>query len=99
MDQTPQSRWNDGHRFSDRTAVVTGAGGTLGGAIAQALGREGAHVALGYRSSDVTAQAVAKTIMDGGGEAVCSQLDVTDLHRSVLSFRPSRNVGVKSTFS
>jgi hypothetical protein len=33
-------RWNGGRRFAARVAVVTGAGGTLGGMItrAQALG-------------------------------------------------------------
>jgi NAD(P)-dependent dehydrogenase (short-subunit alcohol dehydrogenase family) len=36
-------RWNDGRRFAGRVAVVTGAGETLGGAIARAL-------ALGGRS-------------------------------------------------
>ena len=30
-------RWNDGRRFAGQVAVVTGAGGTLGGAIARAL--------------------------------------------------------------
>jgi NAD(P)-dependent dehydrogenase (short-subunit alcohol dehydrogenase family) len=36
-------RWNDGRRFAGRVAVVTGPGGTFGGAIARAL-------ALGGRS-------------------------------------------------
>jgi 3-oxoacyl-[acyl-carrier protein] reductase len=35
-------------------------------------------VALGYRRSDVAAQANAAAITDAGGEAVCVQLDVTD---------------------
>ena len=36
-------RWNGGQRFAARVAVVTGAGGTLGRAIARAL-------AMGERS-------------------------------------------------
>lgn len=36
-----ETTWNDGQRFSGRVALVTGAGGTLGGAIAIGFGREG----------------------------------------------------------
>ena len=43
--------WNDGHRFSGRVVLVTGAGGTLGGAIARGFGGEGASVLVGYRRS------------------------------------------------
>jgi NAD(P)-dependent dehydrogenase (short-subunit alcohol dehydrogenase family) len=35
--------WNDGQRFSGRVALVTGAGGTLGGAVALAFHRGGAR--------------------------------------------------------
>ena len=45
------AQWNDGRRFEGRVAVVTGGGGTLGGAVARGFGSEGASVALGYRSS------------------------------------------------
>jgi NAD(P)-dependent dehydrogenase (short-subunit alcohol dehydrogenase family) len=41
--------WNEGHRFSGRVVLVTGAGGTLGGAVAGAFGGEGASVVFGYR--------------------------------------------------
>ncbi len=70
--------WNDGRRFSRRVAVVTGAGGALGGAVARALGREGARVALGYRSSRDSAQANVERIEAGGGEAFAAMLDVTE---------------------
>jgi 3-oxoacyl-[acyl-carrier protein] reductase len=70
--------WNDGRRFSDRVALVTGAGGTLGGAVAAGFGREGAAVAVGYRSSRSSAEAVAAEIEAAGGRACAIQLDVTD---------------------
>ena len=70
--------WNDGKRFSGRVALVTGAGGTLGGAVATAFGREGASVVVGYRSSQAAAESVAAEIVASGGAALALQLDVTD---------------------
>jgi 3-oxoacyl-[acyl-carrier protein] reductase len=77
--------WNDGRRFAGRVAVVTGAGGALGGAVARALGREGARVALGYRTSRDAAQANVEEIEGQGGEAFAAMLDVTE-ERSVQDF-------------
>jgi NAD(P)-dependent dehydrogenase (short-subunit alcohol dehydrogenase family) len=70
--------WNDGRRFVGRVAVVTGAGGALGGAVARALAREGARVALGYRTSRDSAQANVERIEAEGGEAFAAVLDVTE---------------------
>ena len=70
--------WNDGRRFSGRVALVTGAGGTLGGAVAEGFGREGASVVVGYRSSRHAAESVVAGIEAAGGAAVPAQLDVTD---------------------
>jgi NAD(P)-dependent dehydrogenase (short-subunit alcohol dehydrogenase family) len=70
--------WNDGRRFAGRVAIVTGAGGVLGGAVARALGREGARVGLGYRSSSEAAEQNAEQIAAAGGEAFATQLEVTD---------------------
>jgi len=77
--------WNDGRRFTGRVALVTGAGGTLGGAVARTLGREGAAVALGYRSSRAAAEAAVEEIRGAGGRAHCAPVDVTD-ERSVAAF-------------
>src|ERR1700723_2584049 len=80
-----ESTWNDGRRFRGRVAVVTGAGGALGGAVARALGREGARVALGYRTSRQTAEDNVAQIAAAGGEAFAAELDVTD-ESSVADF-------------
>jgi NAD(P)-dependent dehydrogenase (short-subunit alcohol dehydrogenase family) len=71
-------RWNNGRRFEERVALVTGAGGALGGAVARALGREGATVALGYRSSEESARAALGEIEAAGSRGHVAPLEVTD---------------------
>ena len=73
-----EATWNDGHRFAGRVALVTGAGGTLGGAVSRGFGREGASVVIGYRHSQEAAESVAAEIVAAGGAASAQQLDVTD---------------------
>jgi 3-oxoacyl-[acyl-carrier protein] reductase len=73
-----EANWNDGRRFLGRVALVTGAGGTLGGAVARGFGREGASVLVGYRRSQQAAESVAAEIVAAGGVACAYQLDVTD---------------------
>lgn len=79
------AQWNDGKRFEGRVAIVTGAGGALGGAVARALGREGATVALGYRSSEDSARAALAEIEAAGSRGHIAKLEVTD-EGSVASF-------------
>jgi NAD(P)-dependent dehydrogenase (short-subunit alcohol dehydrogenase family) len=71
-------QWNDGRRFEGRVAVVTGGGGTLGGAIASGFGSEGGSVAIGYRSSRDKAEEVVGEVEGRGGRAHSGRLDVTD---------------------
>lgn len=78
-------RWNDGRRFEGRVAIVTGAGGALGGAVARALGREGATVALGYRSSEDAAREALVQVEASGSRGHVAPLEVTD-ERSVTGF-------------
>lgn len=72
------AKWNDGRRFEGKVALVTGAGGALGGAVARALGREGASVALGYRSSEDSAKTALGEIEAAGAGGHVAQLEVTD---------------------
>jgi NAD(P)-dependent dehydrogenase (short-subunit alcohol dehydrogenase family) len=61
----------------DRVAVVYGAGGAMGGAVARAFGREGATLYLtGRRLAPV--EAVAAEIVAAGGVAEAAELDTLD---------------------
>ena len=66
-------------RVEGKVAVVTGANGGLGSAIAMALGKEGAKIALGVRRGRDIAEKVVEEIKNRGGKAFVSNLDVTDL--------------------
>jgi 3-oxoacyl-[acyl-carrier protein] reductase len=61
-----------------RVAVVTGASGGLGRAIALCLAREGCRLVLNYRKSVAAAEEVRQEITGAGGEAITAQADVRD---------------------
>jgi len=61
-------------------ALVTGATGGLGGAIARALGRDGANVLVLGRDADRGARTVA-TVQDAGGQAAFVAADLNDPRR------------------
>ncbi|MFF2101107.1 SDR family NAD(P)-dependent oxidoreductase [Streptomyces sp. NPDC058202] len=63
--------------LTDKTAVVYGAGGSIGGAVARTFAREGARVHLVGRTAD-TLEAVAKDITAAGGHAETAVLDALD---------------------
>ncbi|MDF2824348.1 MAG: 3-oxoacyl-ACP reductase [Mycobacterium sp.] len=67
--------------ITGRTALVLGASGGLGSAIAVRLAQEGAHVAIAGRSSDGLA-ATAALIEQSGGKAVPVTWDLAELDRT-----------------
>ncbi len=66
-------------KLQDRTAIVTGASGGIGRAIALQLAAEGAIVVCNYRSSKQRAEQVVQSIIDAGGRALSMQGDVKSL--------------------
>jgi NAD(P)-dependent dehydrogenase (short-subunit alcohol dehydrogenase family) len=61
----------------DRNAIVYGAGGGIGGAVARAFAREGAQVFLAGRTRE-RLEAVAESIAASGGTADVAVLDALD---------------------
>jgi 3-oxoacyl-[acyl-carrier protein] reductase len=61
----------------DKTAVIHGAGGAVGGAVARAFGAEGARVFLSGRTL-APVQEVAREIVAAGGSAEAAQVDALD---------------------
>ena len=62
--------------LQDKAALVTGASGGLGGAIAEALAQAGASVTLAYHANRAGAEAVAGRIVAAGGTALTVQADL-----------------------
>ena len=62
-----------------RRALVTGASGAIGQAIAERLGRDGAHVIAHANGNLASADAVVARIVGAGGSAEAIAFDVTDV--------------------
>ena len=65
-----------GHALKNQSALVTGASGGIGQAIARALARAGAAVALHYRGGRAEAETLAREIEEAGGRAVAIAADL-----------------------
>ena len=66
-------------RFTGAPVVVLGGAGVLGAACARAFAREGASVAIGYRSSAKAAEELAAELSTTGTTTFAGQADVTDI--------------------
>jgi 3-oxoacyl-[acyl-carrier protein] reductase len=64
--------------FDGQVALVTGASRGIGRAIALALAKAGAHVAIGYRSRVEEAERVLAAVAEHGREAIVVPGDVAD---------------------
>ncbi len=67
------------NRLTDRVALITGASGGIGQAVAKAMAAEGARIAVHYRGSKDTADEIVAAIRDNGGQAAAFRADVSKL--------------------
>ena len=78
--------------MTPKGAVVTGAGGRLGRAMALALGTDGWHVAVHYRGSAEGAEETAALIRAAGGKAEIIGCDLSDERQRVDFFGQIRTL-------
>ncbi|QBF34016.1 SDR family NAD(P)-dependent oxidoreductase [Thalassococcus sp. S3] len=65
-------------KLAGKTAIITGGGRDIGGAVARKLAAEGANVAINYYASSKGADAVVTDIEKAGGNAIALQGDLND---------------------
>lgn len=68
--------------LNGRVALVTGASGDIGGAIARVFAQEGALVAAGWHRSEGKAQALVDSLAQAGGKGMTVRIDQRD-HESI----------------
>ncbi|MDR7475217.1 MAG: glucose 1-dehydrogenase [Armatimonadota bacterium] len=64
--------------FVGKVAIVTGAAGGIGRAVAAALAREGCALVLTYRTAEAEAQAAAAALRAAGRRALAVRVDVAE---------------------
>lgn len=64
-------------KLQGRTAIVTGGGGAIGGAIAKIFGREGANVVCADINGEAAKAVAAEIVAGGRGQAIGAQVDVS----------------------
>lgn len=63
---------------TNKIAIVTGASGGIGAAIAERLARDGFTVVVNYAGSREPAEALVRRIVAAGGHAIAAQADISD---------------------
>ena len=65
-------------RLDGRAVLVTGGSSGIGAGVARAMASAGARVAINYRGHAEEAEAIAREVRDGGGEAIAVRADVSE---------------------
>jgi 3-oxoacyl-[acyl-carrier protein] reductase len=80
------------HTLENKIAIVTGAAGSIGAAIARSFVEHGAPVVLHYSGSRKRAEDLEQELARRGARAVCLQADFRQLDRCAASSAMSSNV-------
>ena len=78
-------------RLKSKTALVTGASKGIGAGIALELAAAGASVVVNYASDKSGAEAIANSILEGGGQAIAIQGDVSNSADVTRMFHQAAN--------
>src|ERR1700722_19279099 len=74
----PTQRRRDMTNQSQKVAIVTGASGGIGAAVAERLAKDGFTVVVNYAGNAASADAVVARIEAAGGRAVAAKADISD---------------------
>lgn len=72
--------------MTDRVAIITGASGGIGGAVAGQLGAAGMAVAVHYAGNHARARETADEVVAAGGKALTVSADVADVSQVAEMF-------------
>lgn len=72
--------------LQDKSALVTGASGGIGSAIARRLGASGANIFLHYSTNKDAAESVQAAIIEQGGKATLLQADLREVDKIAQMF-------------